>query len=99
MWWSTHCFRSDPGQGTVLEEVRPEAFWDGEHHLSVRHGGEQGLLQPTDQLTSGGVAVVLASVAMVATYLPALRASRIDPVLAVQGEGKPGWKRRTRSVS
>lgn len=40
----------------------------------------------TDPLIFGGVAVALASVAMVATYLPALRASRIDPVLALQGE-------------
>jgi predicted permease len=42
----------------------------------------------TDPLIFGGVAVALASVAMVATYLPALRASRIDPVLALQGEGR-----------
>ena len=42
----------------------------------------------TDPLIFGGVAVALASVAMVATYLPAMRASRIDPVLALQGEGR-----------
>lgn len=39
----------------------------------------------TDPSTFAGVAFVLALVAMVATYVPALRAARIDPVLALQG--------------
>ena len=41
----------------------------------------------TDPLTFAGVALVLALVALAATYVPALRAARIDPVLAIQGEG------------
>ena len=45
-------------------------------------------VSPTDPWIFGGVAVALASVAMLATYLPALRASRIDPVEALQGEGR-----------
>ncbi len=40
----------------------------------------------TDPWIFGGVAAVLAAVAMVATTLPALRASRIDPLLALRGE-------------
>ncbi len=42
----------------------------------------------TDPLTFAGVGLVLALVALVATYVPALRAARIDPVLAIQGEGQ-----------
>jgi len=42
----------------------------------------------TDPLTFAGVALVLAVVALAATFVPALRAARIDPVLAIQGEGQ-----------
>ena len=42
----------------------------------------------TDPLTFAGVALVLGLVALAATYVPALRAARIDPVLAIQGEGQ-----------
>jgi len=40
----------------------------------------------TDPWIFGGVAAVLASVAMIATFIPALRASRIDPLLALRDE-------------
>jgi ABC-type antimicrobial peptide transport system permease subunit len=36
-------------------------------------------VQPGDPLTFGGVAFVLVAAALIATYLPARRASRIDP--------------------
>jgi putative ABC transport system permease protein len=42
----------------------------------------------TDPVTFAGVALVLAFVALAATYIPALRAARIDPVLAIQGDGQ-----------
>ena len=42
----------------------------------------------TDPWIFGGVPLTLALVAMIATYLPALRASRIDPVEALHGEGR-----------
>jgi predicted permease len=45
-------------------------------------------LGATDPVTFGGVALVLVVVALTATYIPAFRAARIDPVLAIQGEGQ-----------
>ena len=41
---------------------------------------------PTDPLTLGGVVVVLVAVAAAASWLPAVRASRISPVEAMRAD-------------
>jgi putative ABC transport system permease protein len=49
----------------------------------------RGLLfevQPTDPLTFAGVAAVLAVAAVAASYLPARRASHVDPMVALRAE-------------
>ena len=69
------------------------AFWGvvvgliGAAALSRIMASQLYTIGATDPLTFAGVALVLAVVALVATYVPALRAARIDPVLAIQYEG------------
>ena len=41
---------------------------------------------PTDPATYTAVSIVLATIALVACYLPARRAARIDPMIALRDE-------------
>jgi putative ABC transport system permease protein len=43
-------------------------------------------VRPTDPATFAGVALLLGGIAVLATFIPALRATRVDPVVALREE-------------
>jgi putative ABC transport system permease protein len=74
------------GQAAVLVAIGVMAGLLGSLALSRTMRSLLFELSATDPATLSGMAAVLAAVALLASYLPARRATRVDPVIALRSE-------------
>ena len=74
------------GQGMALAVVGIAIGLGGAFALTRLLASQLYSITPTDPTTFVGVSVLLASIALAATLIPALRATRVDPVIALREE-------------
>ena len=84
------------GEGNVLRLILTQGLWTTAAGILIGLAGAlvltrtmQSLLfgvSPTDPLTLAGVALLLAAVALFACYIPARRATQVDPLVALRYE-------------
>ena len=82
----SHIMRLIVGQGMIPTLVGIGvgvlgAFWLTQFMASMLVG-----IPPNDPVTFAGIAVLFAAVAMLASYVPALRATRVDPMVALRAD-------------
>ena len=69
-----------------MDVLEGQAVVDASWALARSLSGLLFEVEVTDPATFGGMLVVLTSVAAIAGYLPARRASRIDPTVALRAD-------------
>jgi putative ABC transport system permease protein len=74
------------GQGMALAAVGIVIGLAGALALTRLLATQLYSIKPTDPATFAGVSLLLAAIALVATLVPALRATRVDPVVALREE-------------
>ena len=74
------------GQGVILAGIGLAIGVGGAFALTRLLTNQLYSITPTDPATFVGVSLLLASIALVATLVPALRATRVDPVVALREE-------------
>jgi ABC-type antimicrobial peptide transport system permease subunit len=83
---STSVQRLVVGRGMLLVSIGLVVGLAGAFALTRFMGTLLYGVTPTDPLTFAGVAGVLLVAAAVASYLPARRATRVDPIIALRAE-------------
>ncbi|MFL5616248.1 MAG: ABC transporter permease [Gemmatimonadaceae bacterium] len=74
------------GQGMVLAAIGIVIGLIGAFGLTRLLTSQLYSVTPTDPVTFAGVSLLLIAIALVATLVPALRATRVDPVVALREE-------------
>jgi putative ABC transport system permease protein len=73
-------------QGVVLAAIGEVLGLAGAFGITRVIGTLLYNVAPTDPLSFGGVAIFLTVIAIVASYLPARRATTVDPIVALRNE-------------
>ena len=79
-------FRQVVGHGMLLAVVGVVIGISGAFALTRYLEGLLYEVRPTDPITFGGVAAILLSVSLIACFLPARRATKVDPIIALRYE-------------